>query len=186
MFDLAGPRALLSLGGLDFEITSTELPLCRRREEHYVPFRPAGRRGGDTVPVRLTLGPPPPTAGLPRLFEGGEAWALFADGGVRLAVSPPPRARERGEPHWAARIDPEGRSVEIFCGAGLVREFGEGHAVEDPVRYPLDQILTMYLLGGDGVGVESSWGLATDGERNGLTASDTCGETAKEITGSCP
>jgi len=46
--------------------------------------------------------------------------------------------------------------------------------------------LWFVVVAGDGVGVEGSWGLATDGERNGLTPSDTCGETAKEITGSCP
>ena len=46
--------------------------------------------------------------------------------------------------------------------------------------------LWFVVVGGDGVTVESSWGLATDGERNGLIPSDTCGETAKEITGSCP
>jgi len=46
--------------------------------------------------------------------------------------------------------------------------------------------LWFVVVGGDGVAVESSWGLATGGERNGLTPSNTCGETAKEITGTCP
>jgi len=46
--------------------------------------------------------------------------------------------------------------------------------------------LWFVVIGGDGVAVESSWGFATEGERNGLTPSNTCGETAKEITGSCP
>ena len=46
--------------------------------------------------------------------------------------------------------------------------------------------LWFVVIGGDGSAVESSWGLATDGERNGLTPSNTCGDTAKEITGTCP
>jgi hypothetical protein len=46
--------------------------------------------------------------------------------------------------------------------------------------------LWFVVIGGDGLGVESSWGLATDGERGGLTPSNTCGDTAKEITGTCP
>jgi hypothetical protein len=46
--------------------------------------------------------------------------------------------------------------------------------------------LWFVVIGSDGQGVESSWGLATDGERSGLSPSNTCGDTAKEITGSCP
>jgi uncharacterized repeat protein (TIGR01451 family) len=46
--------------------------------------------------------------------------------------------------------------------------------------------LWFVAIGGDGLGVESSWGLATDGERNGLYPSNTCGDTAKEISGTCP
>jgi uncharacterized repeat protein (TIGR01451 family) len=46
--------------------------------------------------------------------------------------------------------------------------------------------LWFVVMSDDGVSVESSWGHATDGERNGLTPSNTCGATAKEITGTCP
>jgi hypothetical protein len=42
------------------------------------------------------------------------------------------------------------------------------------------------VIGDDAAGVESSWGLATEGERNGLVPSNTCGAAAKEITGTCP
>ena len=46
--------------------------------------------------------------------------------------------------------------------------------------------LWFVLVGDDGLGVESSWGEATDGERNGLSDSGTCGSVAKDITGTCP
>jgi uncharacterized repeat protein (TIGR01451 family) len=46
--------------------------------------------------------------------------------------------------------------------------------------------LWFVLISDDGLGVESSWGLATDGERNGLIHSGTCGSTAKDITATCP
>jgi uncharacterized repeat protein (TIGR01451 family) len=42
------------------------------------------------------------------------------------------------------------------------------------------------LIGDDGLGVESSWGQASGGERDGLHHSGTCGSSAKDITGSCP
>jgi len=46
--------------------------------------------------------------------------------------------------------------------------------------------LWFVVIGSDGLGVESSWGLSSDGERSGLSSSGTCGDTAKEITGTCP
>jgi subtilisin-like proprotein convertase family protein len=46
--------------------------------------------------------------------------------------------------------------------------------------------LWFVLVSDDGLGVESSWGLASGGERNGLADSDTCGSVTKDITGACP
>ena len=46
--------------------------------------------------------------------------------------------------------------------------------------------LWFLLVGSDGAGTESSWGLTDGAERNGMTSSGTCGVTAKQITESCP
>jgi subtilisin-like proprotein convertase family protein len=42
------------------------------------------------------------------------------------------------------------------------------------------------LVGEDTLGLESSWGQATGGERGGLATSATCTSTAKDLAGSCP
>ena len=55
-------------------------------------------------------------------------------------------------------------------------------AVWDPV--PAGD-LWFVLVSGDG-SVESSWGQATGGERNGMASSGTCGATLKDISGTCP
>ncbi|MEE8411156.1 MAG: hypothetical protein V3S47_01535, partial [Acidobacteriota bacterium] len=41
------------------------------------------------------------------------------------------------------------------------------------------------IVGTDGIGVESSWGRASFGERNGINASGQCGIMAKEISNVC-
>jgi len=41
------------------------------------------------------------------------------------------------------------------------------------------------IVGTDGIGVESSWGRTSFGERNGINASGQCGITAKEISNVC-
>jgi uncharacterized repeat protein (TIGR01451 family) len=46
--------------------------------------------------------------------------------------------------------------------------------------------LWFVVVSDDGAGVESSWGLSTEGERNGLGDSGMCGVTAKDILGTCP
>lgn len=46
--------------------------------------------------------------------------------------------------------------------------------------------LWFLVIGEDGAGVESSWGASSYGERNGLSASGTCGSAAKDITAVCP
>jgi uncharacterized repeat protein (TIGR01451 family) len=46
--------------------------------------------------------------------------------------------------------------------------------------------LWFVVVGDDGVSVESSWGLASEGERNGLSDSGMCGCTVKDILGTCP
>ncbi len=42
------------------------------------------------------------------------------------------------------------------------------------------------LVSDDGLGIESSWGESSEGERNGIVDSATCGSTAKDIVGGCP
>jgi len=46
--------------------------------------------------------------------------------------------------------------------------------------------LYFLILSSDGVAVEGAWGPAWGGERNGLWPSNTCGDSAKDIAGSCP
>ena len=46
--------------------------------------------------------------------------------------------------------------------------------------------LWFLLVSDDGAGVESSWGVGSGGERNGLAASGYCGVSTKNPTGSCP
>ena len=46
--------------------------------------------------------------------------------------------------------------------------------------------LWFLLVSDDGSGSESSWGTGAFGERNGLGASNTCGSSAKDLSGTCP
>lgn len=49
-----------------------------------------------------------------------------------------------------------------------------------------DSDIWFVLVSDDGLGIESSWGRATNGERNEMTASHACGNTEKDPSGTCP
>jgi predicted outer membrane repeat protein len=61
-------------------------------------------------------------------------------------------------------------------------------AIDNPELWDLVPAgdLWFMLVSDDGAGVEGSWGEATAGERNGSTASNTCGSTVKDLTATCP
>jgi subtilisin-like proprotein convertase family protein len=83
-------------------------------------------------------------------------------------------------------------SVKILYGPlGQVASYTVSGAVCD-VASPADWDpvpagdLWFVLVADDGSGAESSWGLASAGERNGSVASGTCGSTFKDLSGTCP
>jgi hypothetical protein len=109
-----------------------------------------------------------------------------------------------GLPVRADRADPDGRSIRISWDTQC-----EPPATK--ILYgPLDQVADYTLSGavcgianpetwqdvpegdlwfvlvGDNLGgLESSWGQASAGERNGLAASGTCGSSVKDLSGTC-
>jgi hypothetical protein len=121
------------------------------------------------------------------------------------APPPVPDGAGGGMPMRADRITPDGSEISlnwdnscapasaklIYGPLDQLSVYGISGAIcniETPGSWTSVPAGDLYFLvvSGDGQGVEGSWGLATDGERNGLSLSNTCGDTAKEITGSCP
>ena len=83
-------------------------------------------------------------------------------------------------------------SFSVFCAVERRRLRGgrAGRDVRDRRSRtsggPPARDLWFVLIADDGLGAESSWGLATEGERNGATASGTCGSTVKDLSETCP
>ena len=94
------------------------------------------------------------------------------------------------EVNWDDLCEPAGvkilygplRRVSSWAITGAVCAIGNPE-LWDPV--PVGD-LWFLLVSYNGVGAESSWGEATAGERNGTTASNTCGSTVKDLSGTCP
>ena len=122
-------------------------------------------------------------------------------------VGPPPVPDGSGttEPMRAARGNQDGSEVVITWDTQCEGEntnvlfgpldqvavpalSGSVCSVSSPATWnavPIDD-LWFVLVNDDGNGTESSWGLATSGERNAEFSSGECGNFAKAVNAACP
>lgn len=145
----------LSIGGLRFQAeVASDIILVEddrnyREFVHQAPVRLGEARLGEArpgeviVPVSIEVGGAPDVEALPTLFEAG-TWSAHRGGGEGEDAETILRLRTEEGYLWVARITSCGDQdrVHIHCGSLLV----DGRRVRSPLHYPLDQLLTMYIL----------------------------------------
>ena len=135
------------MGVIDFAIKGKITDMLQEPEPAYRSFLEKnnnhhGRRPAD-ISIRLQLGTIPDTENLEKLFDSGQSWSMFRDSdGYCLTLNPP--AFE--EPFWLARMNRDFTEVTVYCSEKLVSRRNGRTVLSNPVRYPLDQILLMYIL----------------------------------------
>lgn len=134
----------LSIAGVRLSISSREPLALEEPDPAYIGFLKDNGNGRETVDVAIELEGAPGTEGLSVLFESGSSWSMLTDGGDYFVSFSP--ASLGGGPLWIARFSPDVKAVTVHCSERLVKRSEEGLSVVNPVRYPLDQILLMYLL----------------------------------------
>ncbi len=144
----------LAIGGVRFAVDALENPEPVEDDATYVSFIDSGVSVDVEVPVSLTLDPAPEVAGLPVLFDTEETWTAFADGDDVVL-----RLRASGGPAdylWQAHLVPVAplrgdllpgeTQVRVHCGPLLVSRQRDAVELRNPLHYPLDQLLLMFLL----------------------------------------
>jgi|MudIll2142460700_1097286.scaffolds.fasta_scaffold03193_7 hypothetical protein len=102
----------------------------------------------DTSPdisVSVMVGGLPDISGAKRIFSSDSSWSLLVKGNDNYLVLDP-HAIGTG-PLWVAKADLSFKTVTIFCNEQLATNEGGDLLIENPMRYPLDQILLMHYLG---------------------------------------
>jgi hypothetical protein len=120
-----------------------------------------GNRETIKVNVRLESGKMPDIKKLTKIFDSGQSWAMYQAGEVYwIALQPPIYER----PLWVARFDRDLTGVTVYCGKKLIGEREGKRVVSNPVRYPLDLLLLMYILAPNQGGVIHAAGVEIKGK----------------------
>ncbi len=134
----------LTIGGLRFVVDCPPDLVAVEDDATYEPFLAPDFRADLRVAVSLTLESAPEVGDLPVLFETEETWTAYGDGEDIIL-----RLRAGGGPAdylWQAHLAPGGDRVRIYCGSRLIERMGNPVEVRNPLHYPLDQLLLMFLL----------------------------------------
>jgi hypothetical protein len=138
-------KNVLEIGGITFTI-NTDPSFTLTGDDHPYPLffsTTPPISNPTTVAVSVLLESPPDTHGLEKIFQGGNSWSMFRDDREYYITLHPP---EEKEPFWTARFDQDLNWIIVYCGDVMVQRNGDKTVVANPVRYPLDQILLMYVL----------------------------------------
>lgn len=133
------PPVALHIGGVTFKRSSPqqEPPYPINAQASYRAFYrtgAAGESGGVIVPVEVEWAELPSVASYGKMFDSGQSWRIYRDGAAYVLSFHP---RPFPHPLWLARFDPGVERVVVTCSPDFR---------DDPLRYPLDQLLLMYVL----------------------------------------
>lgn len=161
---LVGQEAQLSIGGFVFRVRAEGLPLLSPRSHGYVPFlgEPDDEAVGERIDVRVS----PVAEWVPEgrlLFETGSRWSLREQGERREIAFFEMEADGSREPSFMLRFRPADREARLRYLPSLLAAQAHTGALRNPFHYPVDQLLTMYLLGARGLMIHAA-GLDVGGQ----------------------
>ena len=136
----------MEIAGINFAVTCNNSIILRGPGPAYQPFLEEmnkNPRVADTH-IRLELEGMPDTENLTKIFESDFSWAMLLDGDTYFLTFSPPGLVS--EPIWLARINCDFTEATVYCGEKLVSRRNGRTVLSNPVSYPLDQILLMYIL----------------------------------------
>lgn len=137
----------VTIAGIDFTVSSKSEIILSKLPDIYRPFLKDGLYQQKPLPfmVSVELQDMPETGKMKKLFDTGQAWTMFTLGKEYFIVLNPDAGQEG--PVWITRFSPSASGATIYCGSALITKNGGGPPeVSNPFRYPVDQLLLIYIL----------------------------------------
>lgn len=112
---------------------------------YYHPFLNRTSEEAETIPISIRQGfsSIAGTNGFQKLFATDRTWSIYRNSSQYMIRFQPPVF---DEPLWVARFNRDFSDVTVYCGEKLVTSRNGLTTIANPIRYPLDQLLLMYLL----------------------------------------
>ncbi len=136
----------LEIPGLVFEVHAP--PGIEFAEEHplYRQFlRVSPRNAGCLhVDVEVLIADPEVDPRCTIVFDSGESWLAVRNGRELVLAFRSPT--DPGAFWWTAQFTPEAAKVKVICDPEVIETTSSLTRIANPLHYPLDQLLTMFLL----------------------------------------
>ena len=137
----------INIGGVCFSVTSDKIIQLKPTEPNYKPFlenhTSSLSPGKKAIVNHIKLGQMPELGKFKKLFDGENSWSLFKDEQNYYIASQPPGLKK---PYWVARIDKGFTKTTIHYNEEAGENKNGKILFQNPIGYPLDQILLMYIL----------------------------------------
>jgi hypothetical protein len=137
----------MEIGGVNFSIdVPGKTPhLLQEHDPTYQNFlgNKNNTAGAIDIKINLEVGNLPDTGKLTKIFDSNQSWLMYRQDDIYWTVLHPP-AHEK--PIWAARFNRDVEEVTVYCNERFTQKRNGKTVIINPVRYPLDQLLVMYLL----------------------------------------
>lgn len=136
----------MEIAGVNFTLNGDESLRLQDSRPVYHPFVQKGLHMNPPTGIDISLKireKMPETTGLDQIFNSGNAWSMYRDDeGYCVSLELP----GYNEPIWLATVNRDFTRATLFCSRELVTHDNGKVRVLNPVTYPLDQILLMYIL----------------------------------------
>lgn len=135
----------IGIGGVNFSLWSDDVKFAEYPDDRYASFRnqDVGDESDIDVNVCIRVGSTPGLDGFKKIFDSQESWSMFARGKERHIVLGPPACPDM---LWHGCMVLGSSEATVYCGERLLVDRDAGLTVIDPLTYPLDIMLVMYVL----------------------------------------
>ncbi len=136
---------ILSIAGINFDIHHPDDVCIKEEDQFYTPFWGTGDTQSPAInlTVELVLDDMPDLTGVEKIFDTHQAWSMYRQGEICWLVFKPPRYEE---PIRIVRFSKGFSAVDLFLNPNYVSQKGEKRIIANPLHYPLDQLLLIYLM----------------------------------------
>jgi hypothetical protein len=158
---MARNKVYLEIGGARFVLLAPEPLHIIEPDIVYRNFiHKTGKEAFIEIAIDIETGAMPDMKDMSLVIDNGESWAIYSAGDDYFFVH---KAETYEHPFWGVRLRGNLASGTLYCGQAMVEEARKTGEIVNPFRYPLDQLIMMYILAHNSGAIIHAAGIEKDG-----------------------